>query len=46
MSTRRDREILNSVVNPLLPLGEAAFDDQRPLPDDLKDEEEDTEAVR
>ena len=26
MSTSKDRQILNSIINPLLPIGEAVFD--------------------
>ena len=47
MATRRDREILNAVINPLLPVGEAIFDDKEDVPLDLKDsEEEDTQEFR
>ena len=48
MATKRDREILNAVVNPLLPLGEAVFDDDDIVPEDLKDTEEkiDTKTYR
>jgi len=47
MSTPGDRQILNSLTNPLLPLGEGVFDDRKPLPDELKDEEdEDDQAVK
>ena len=48
MATKRDREILNAVVNPLLPLGEAVFDDDDIVPEDLKDIEEkvDTKTYR
>ena len=38
MATQRDREILNAVVNPLLPIGEAVFDDEENIPNDLQDE--------
>ena len=37
MSSRRDREILNAIVNPLLPVGEGVFDDEENVPQDLKD---------
>ena len=47
MATKRDREILNALVNPLLPLGEAVFDDNDKLPQDLKDiGEKDTQIYR
>ena len=46
MSNPHDRQILNSVVNPLLPLGEGVFDDDRVLPDTLQDEEPDSAAVK
>ena len=38
MATARDREILNAIVNPLLPIGEAVFDDDQDLPQNLNDE--------
>ena len=37
MSSKRDREILNAIVNPLLPVGEGVFDDEENVPQDLKD---------
>ena len=37
MSNPDDRRILNSVVNPMLPLGEGVYDDQEDLKD-VKDE--------
>ena len=37
MATPRDRQILNSLVNPNLPLGEGVFDEENQLPEDLKD---------
>ena len=46
MSNPRDRRILNAVVNPLLPIGEGTFDDEQLLPDDLKDNEPNTETIR
>ena len=46
MSTERDRLILNAIINPLLPLGEGVFDDEKLLPDDLKDNEPDTDLVK
>ena len=46
MSSRHDRQILNSVVNPLPPVGEGVFDDDNPIDKNLKDEEPDTEEVR
>ena len=47
MATSRDREILNAIVNPLLPIGEAIFDDEQNLPQNLKDEKEtETEAYK
>ena len=46
MSNPRDRRILNAVVNPLLPIGEGTFDDEQLLPDDLKDNEPNTETTR
>jgi len=47
MATRRDREILNAVINPLLPVGEGLFDDEEAIPADLKDyDEEDTQEFR
>ena len=41
MATQRDREILNAIVNPLLPVGEAVFDDADQIPVTLQDEEVD-----
>lgn len=41
MASTRDRQILNAIVNPLLPVGEAIFDDEEKLPSDLKDLVED-----
>ena len=41
MATQRDREILNAIVNPLLPVGEAVFDDADQIPVTLLDEEVD-----
>ena len=47
MSSKRDREILNAIVNPLLPVGEGIFDDEEKVPKELKDEgEEDTKEFR
>ena len=46
MSSSRDRQILNAIVNPLLPIGEGAYDDEQLLPEDLKDNEPETETVR
>ena len=47
MATKRDREILNAIVNPLLPVGEAVFDDEEKLPQNLKDVDElDTKLYR
>ena len=47
MSSKRDREILNAIVNPLLPVGEGIFDDEEKVPKELKDEgEEDTKVFR
>lgn len=46
MASKHDREILNAIVNPLLPLGEGVFDDEDALPENLKDEEPDSEQVR
>ena len=46
MSTAGDREILNSVVNPLLPLGEGVFDEENEIPKTLKDVEQDTPEIR
>lgn len=46
MSNPHDRIILNSVVNPLLPLGEGVYDDEHEIPDTLKDDEEDTPKIR
>ncbi len=40
MATARDREILNAIVNPLLPIGEGVYDDSEKVPKDLKDEED------
>lgn len=31
MATKHDRDILNSILNPLLPLGEGVFDDEAEL---------------
>jgi len=38
MATKQDLAILNSVFNPLIPLGESPYDDL--VPEELKDEEE------
>ena len=46
MSTKRDRLILNAIINPLLPLGDGVFDDEKLLTDDLKDNEPDTDLVK
>ena len=46
MSNAHDRQILNSVVNPLVPLGEGVYDDENVLDAGLRDREEDTEQVR
>ena len=48
MATSRDREILNAIVNPLLPIGEGVFDDSEKIPQDLKDDEDqvDTQEYR
>ena len=47
MATKRDREILNALVNPLLPVGEAVFDDDNKVPQELRDiEEKDTQIYR
>ena len=46
MSTSADRQILNSVVNPLIPLGEGVYDDDNAIDKDLRDNEEDTEQLR
>ena len=47
MATPRDREILNALINPLLPLGEAVFDDDDKVPENLKDDwEKDTQNHR
>lgn len=49
MASSRDRQILNAIVNPLLPVGEAIFDDEEKLPEDLKDlaeEQEDSPTLR
>lgn len=47
MATKRDREILNAIVNPLLPVGEAIFDDEQKVPENLKDlNEEDSPNFR
>ena len=47
MSNADDRKILNSLVNPLLPLGEGVFDDQDQIPVGLRDDEEpDTPEIR
>ena len=47
MSSKRDREILNAIVNPLLPVGEGIFDDEEKVPKELKDKgEEDTKEFR
>ena len=47
MATKRDREILNAIVNPLLPVGEAVFDDEQKVPQELNDNEEiDTQEYR
>ena len=37
MSNPSDRQILNSVVNPLLPLGEGVYDDENEIPPNLVD---------
>ena len=47
MASKRDREILNAIVNPLLPVGEGIFDDEEKVPLELKDEGEiDTKEYR
>ncbi|TRY75778.1 hypothetical protein TCAL_07025 [Tigriopus californicus] len=46
MSNPHDRIILNSVVNPLLPLGEGVYDDEHEIPETLKDNEEDNPKTR
>ena len=46
MSNQHDRQILNSVVNPLLPLGEGVYDDENQVPKDLQDEEVETDQVK
>ena len=46
MSTPHDRLVLNAIVNPLLPIGEGVFDDEQLLPQELKDNEPDTELIR
>ena len=46
MSTSADRQILNSVVNPLIPLGEGVYDDDKAIDKDLRDNEEDTEQLK
>jgi hypothetical protein len=46
MATQRDREILNAIVNPLLPIGESVFDDEEQIPENLKDSEQDTQEYR
>ncbi len=43
MSTPGDRRILNSVVNPLLPLGEAVYDDEEEEENSKEDVEESPE---
>ena len=40
MATQRDREILNAIINPLLPIGEAVFDDDNKIPSNLQDEQD------
>eukprot|EP00096_Caligus_rogercresseyi_P010165 TRINITY_DN3605_c0_g1_i1.p1 TRINITY_DN3605_c0_g1~~TRINITY_DN3605_c0_g1_i1.p1 ORF type:complete len:200 (-),score=59.95 TRINITY_DN3605_c0_g1_i1:43-642(-) len=37
MSTQRDREILNAVINPSIPIGEGVFDDENQLDESLTD---------
>lgn len=44
MATKRDKQILNSILNPQLPIGEAVYDED--IPEHIRDEEEDTEEVR
>jgi hypothetical protein len=47
MSSSHDRKILNSIMNPLIPIGEAVQDDPEEEVKKFTDpEEEDTEAVR
>merc|ERR1711915_377330 len=38
MTTQRDREVLNSILNPNLPLGEGLFDPEEKVPVDEKEE--------
>ena len=44
MSTSKDRQILNSIVNPLLPIGEAVFDPEEEENTDEAAVEEESEA--
>ncbi|XP_040583058.1 tetratricopeptide repeat protein 36 [Lepeophtheirus salmonis] len=37
MSTRRDREILNAVINPSIPIGEGVFDEENAIDESLQD---------
>merc|ERR1712106_638522 len=40
MTTQSDREVLNSILNPNLPLGEGLFDPEERVPEDKSDEDD------
>ena len=47
MASSHDRKVINSILNPTLPLGEGVHDDVEEDARDLRDpEEEDTEEIR
>ena len=47
MASAHDRKVINSILNPTLPLGEGVHDDVEEDAKDLRDpEEEDTEEIR
>jgi len=43
MSTQHDKDIINAIINPLMPLTECVLDEQ--IPKELHDEEEETEEI-
>merc|ERR1712055_235851 len=45
MTTRADREVLNSILNPNLPLGEAVYDPEEEQVEDVKVEEDSKEIL-
>jgi hypothetical protein len=46
MTTPHDRQVLNSVLNPLMPIGEGVFDDENQIPKELTDNEQESEAIK